>query len=181
MNQSKINQYPKLNVATNALPKSPRLKQYNTQNYPSANAINVPPNMTTDYSYNNIGNYGNPTSNSLYQTTDPTQLMNGDSSSPITNNSPYSTCSLSPGNTPTTFQNGSNAVNNSWPYQAGTIGTYETSPSQLSSYNSSRVCNGDYGTSGAYSSLTNHLWGNMGLTEASTQVVPHSDHPMKVG
>ncbi|XP_065659203.1 probable serine/threonine-protein kinase DDB_G0282963 isoform X2 [Hydra vulgaris] len=182
INQTKMNHYPKLNVATNAAPKSPRLKQYCTQNYPPAtlNNINVPTNMSADYSYNNMTSYVNHASNSLYQTNDPTQLMNGDSSSPITNNSPFSTCSLSPGNTPTTFQNGSNAVNNSWPYQAGT-GSYETNPSQLSSYNANRVCNGDFGTNGAYSSLTNHMWGSIGLPEASSQIVPHSDHSMKVG
>ena len=179
MSASKMNQYPKMSTTPSSLPKSPRMKQY-TQQYSSQSAMGVGSNMATDYNYNNISNYGNSTGSTLYQSSDQSQLMNGDTS-PLTNNSPYSACSLSPGSTPTTYQNGS-GVNNSWPYQGGNVSGYsDSSTSQLSSYNSqTRQPAAAASGYGAYTSLNNNLWGNMGMSDGTSQVVPHVDHSMKV-
>lgn len=179
MTGSKMAQYPKMSTTPSSIPKSPRMKQYNQQYSSQSTGTGVAANMTpTDYNYNNLSSY-NVNTGPMYQTNDSTQLMNGDTS-PITNNSPYSACSLSPGSTPTTYQNGT-TINNSWPYQtAGMTGYNDSSNSQLSSYSSRPGSNG-YASSGGYSSMNGSMWGNMGMSEVTSQVVPHADHSMKVG
>ena len=177
MSASKMGQYSKMSSASSSLSKSPRMKQY-SQQYSSQSGMAVGANMANDYNYNNISNYTS--SGSLYQSSDPSQLMSGDAS-PITNSSPYSACSLSPGSTPTTYQSGS-AVNNSWPYQGGAMAGYNDSvTSQLSGYSQSRQASTGYGSSSGYTSLNGNMWGSMGMSEGTSQVVPHADHSMKVG
>lgn len=185
MSAAKMGQYAKMsNAATSSLSKSPRMKQYGQQ-YTSQSGMAA--NMATDYNYNNISNYSSTAGASIYQSSaDQSQLMSGEAS-PITNSSPYSACSLSPGSTPTTYQSGS-AVNNSWPYQGGAMTGYsDSSSSQYSGYSQSRQGSAGYASSsgaGAYTSLNGgggNMWGSMGMTEGTSQVVPHADHPMKVG
>lgn len=178
---NKTNQYPKMSTAPSSMiAKSPRVKQYANQYGGNQNSLGVGTgsNMATDYNYNNISSYSNSSTGSMYQSPDPSQMaMNGDTS-PITNNSPYSACSLSPGATPTTYQEGNSTVNNTWPYQGATINGYSDSVNQLSSYNQSRQTSSEgYGSSSVYSSSS--LWGSM--AGSSSGVASHPDHAIKVG
>ena len=178
MGAPKSSQYPKLSTTPTALPKSPRMKQYPPSAYSSQGGM-AGSQMATDYNYNSISSYSSGGTGSMYGSSDPGQMMNGDTS-PITNTPPYSACSLSPG-TPTTYQNGGSTVNNSWPYQGCSVNGYnDSSSSQLSNYSPSRPSPG-YGGSSGYSSLQSGLWSSMGIGDGSSQVVPHADHSMKVG
>ncbi|XP_066914238.1 uncharacterized protein [Clytia hemisphaerica] len=181
---SKMSNYSKMNSPTSTVPKSPRMKQYNQSSYSSPSSMSVSAgstggngsaNMTgggaLDYNYNNIGSTYN-TASSMYNQqptnggSDPNQMLNGDSS-PINNASPYSACSLSPGSTPTTYQNGSTSsvVNNSWPYQGAGMSYNDASSQLASSYNPNRQSpNSTYNTSNPYSSLNSGMWGTMGST-----------------
>ena len=115
-----------------------------------------------DYNYNSYSN----SSGSIYQSSDQGQMMSGGDASPITNTSPYSACSLSPGSTPTTYQSAS-AVNNTWPYQGGNMGGgggggySDSASSPYSAYSQSRHSTGyGSGSAHAYSSLNGgNMWG----------------------